>query len=180
MRDALGIDKSVDILDHIYSLPESEQNEAHEKIQAVERKAMMDMEPRSGLQELMDYIKEQSLPKAICTRNFPIPVNHLLTNFLPGHQFGPVITREFTPPKPHPAGILHIAESWGIPPQNLVMVGDSVDDMESGHRAGAATVLIKSEVNSHLNHVPETDYVIEKLDDLIPILDRGFEAKPKN
>lgn len=60
------------------------------------------------------------------------------------------------------------------------MVGDSVDDMISGHRAGAATVLIKSEVNSHLNHVPETDYVISRLDDLIHVLESGFDAKPKS
>lgn len=125
-------------------------------------------------------MKGKGLPKAICTRNFPIPVNHLLTQFLPNHEFSPIITREFTPPKPHPAGILEIAKSWDISPQNLVMVGDSVDDMISGHRAGAATVLIKSEVNSHLNHVPETDYVISRLDELIHVLESGFDAKPKS
>lgn len=41
MRDVLGIPKSIDILDHIYSLsPESKQEEAMEKIRAIERRNM--------------------------------------------------------------------------------------------------------------------------------------------
>lgn len=36
MRSAVGIPDGEDILDYIYSLPEKQQPEAHEKIQAVE------------------------------------------------------------------------------------------------------------------------------------------------
>lgn len=42
------------------------------------------------------------------------PVNHLLQKFLPSTKFYPIVTREFRPPKPHPAGILHISSSWGL------------------------------------------------------------------
>lgn len=42
------------------------------------------------------------------------PVNHLLKNFLPTYNFSPIITRSFHPPKPDPAGILHIAAEWGL------------------------------------------------------------------
>lgn len=42
------------------------------------------------------------------------PVNHFLQKFLPSVKFHPIVTREFRPPKPHPAGILHIASSWGL------------------------------------------------------------------
>lgn len=57
------------------------------------------------------------------------PVRHLLENHLPAHVFVPIITRE-TPgllPKPDPAGILHIAEEWGLENggDNLIMVGGS-------------------------------------------------------
>jgi len=70
MRDALGIDKSIDILDHIASLPNDKQKEAHDKIQAVERRAMKVQKPQPGLKELMDYLDSRDLPKGICTRNF--------------------------------------------------------------------------------------------------------------
>ena len=39
---------------------------------------------------------------------------HLLQKFLPGKTFAPIVTRDFRPPKPDPAGILHIAKAWGL------------------------------------------------------------------
>jgi hypothetical protein len=60
MREALGIDKSVDILDHVHSLPDKEQEEAHQKLQAIERKAMVEMQPRQGLSELMDVSSQST------------------------------------------------------------------------------------------------------------------------
>lgn len=39
---------------------------------------------------------------------------HLLQKFLPGKTFAPIVTRDFRPPKPDPAGILHIARDWGL------------------------------------------------------------------
>ena len=52
------------------------------------------------------------------------PVMHLLQTFLPGKTFAPIVTRDFRPPKPDPAGILHIATQWGLEDrgQGLIMV----------------------------------------------------------
>jgi HAD superfamily hydrolase (TIGR01549 family) len=178
MRSALGITKSTDILDHIYALPEPEQSQAHEKIRNIERTAMSSQKPQSGLVRLMDYLDSRSIPKGICTRNFDAPVAHLLTTFLPGSKFDPIVTREFRPPKPDPAGINHIAKTWmHANAGNLVMVGDSVDDMTAGFRAGAATVLLVNDVNRHLAGHEHTDLVITKLDELIAILENGFEGR---
>jgi len=70
MRNALGIDKSTDILDHVHALPENEQKGAHDKIQAIERKAMKVQKPQPGLNELMEYLAKRNIRKGICTRNF--------------------------------------------------------------------------------------------------------------
>ncbi|KAF2635774.1 HAD-like protein [Massarina eburnea CBS 473.64] len=179
MRAALGISKPTDILDHIYSLPAAEQEAAQEKIREIERTAMASQQPQSGLAELMSYLDSRSVPKAICTRNFDAPVTHLLTKFLPSSVFEPIITREFRPPKPHPAGILHIAKSWMHEDRgdSLIMVGDSIDDMTAGHRAGAATVLLVNDVNKHLAEHEHTDLVVERLDDLVAVLEEGFVGR---
>ena len=60
---------------------------------------------------------------------------------------------------------------------NLIMVGDSIDDMTAGHKAGATTVLLVNEANRHLARHAHTDLIVEKLDDLIGILERGFEGR---
>jgi phosphoglycolate phosphatase-like HAD superfamily hydrolase len=169
-----------------------------EDIRAIERRVMMSQKPQPGLDKLMAYLSEKGIQKAICTRNFEVPVSHLLETFIPDHQFHPIMqdvpflgtgdtadgfcetrrTREFRPPKPSPAGILHIAAQWALPSaENLIMVGDSADDMTAGRSAGAATVLLVNEVNAHLAEHPHTDLVVERLDDLVGILDGGFVGR---
>lgn len=183
MRAALGITKAVDILEHIESLPPTQQIVALDAISAIEREAMKAQTPQPGLTTLMAYLDAHRLPKAICTRNFQLPVEHLLGKFLAGSTFHPVVTREFRPPKPSPAGILHIAKHWGLVGDEgadaaaLIMVGDSIDDMTAGRRAGAATVLLVNDVNRHLVDHEHTDLVIERLDELIDILEAGFQGR---
>lgn len=123
-RDALQISKSTDILDHIYSLPEPAQTNAQTAIRAIESKAMVHQEPQPGLHELISYLERRKIPMGLCTRNFDRPVMHLLQKFLPGKTFAPIVTRDFRPPKPDPAGILHIAAEWGLGGgEGLIMVG---------------------------------------------------------
>jgi phosphoglycolate phosphatase-like HAD superfamily hydrolase len=57
----------------------------------------------------------------------------------------------------------------------LIMVGDSLDDMAAGYRAGAATVLLVNEENEALSKHEYTGLGVRRLDELIDILDRGFE-----
>ena len=71
-RESLGIlHKEIDILHHISSLPTPEQQlEAADKIKTIEREAMQTQEPQPGLVELMDYLHERGVKRALCTRNF--------------------------------------------------------------------------------------------------------------
>ncbi|PFH60401.1 hypothetical protein XA68_11023 [Ophiocordyceps unilateralis] len=183
MRAALGIAASVDILHHIDGLPLDRQPAAADAIRAIERRAMLSQSPQPGLAALMSYLDARHIPKAICTRNFDLPVQNLLSKFLAGSPFSPVVTRSFRPPKPHPAGLLHIAASWGLhddaglpDASGLIMVGDSLDDMTAGRLAGAATVLLVNDVNLALARHQHTDLTIGRLDDLIAILDQGFKS----
>ncbi|KAI0185859.1 HAD-like domain-containing protein [Xylaria flabelliformis] len=233
MRSILGIPKSVDILTHISSLPTaSEREEAMEAIRAIERGAMASQEAQPGLGTLMTYLQQQGIRKAICTRNFEQPVTHLLEKFLVGVEFSPIVTRDFSPPKPDPAGLLFIARTWGLvrdlddtanaaeegmpstdalleaaaqgteserkgargpkgeeatdevdkveevgDASALIMVGDSIDDMTAGRRAGAATVLLVNNENAHLAEHPHTDLVIRRLDELVGVLETGFVGR---
>jgi phosphoglycolate phosphatase-like HAD superfamily hydrolase len=209
IRAALNIPKSTDILDHLYSLsmspdsatnpPTSPRQRANATVEAIERNSMTMQIPQPGLVELMTYIDNQKLPKALCTRNFPLPVNHLLETFLPGVKFNPVITRETVGvrPKPSPEGLWRIAESWGLSMDadgkevesdplvlarehlgaGLIMVGDSIDDMACAARANAASVLLLNEDNEHVIEKQQPDLVIQRLDELIEILEQGFVGR---
>ncbi len=60
----------------------------------------------------------------------------------------------------------------------LIMVGDSLDDVAAGHRAGAATILLASEeTEEELLRVHEfVDRVVWRLDEIVGILEEGFEG----
>lgn len=195
-REALGIEKPTDILDHINSLPGSAKEEAQEKIRAIERRAMALQRPQPGLTQLMDYLDRRGVRKAICTRNFeyasfPVltedpsgrceradlvcsrlmedcsePINHLLTTFIPHSKFHPIVTRAFHPPKPNPAGILHICQQMGLEEADrgdgMVMVGDSIDDMAASAGAGSTAVLLVNAENEHLGNHEHTDVCISR------------------
>jgi hypothetical protein len=99
MRSALGIPKSIDILDHIYSLPNtngdpsdttsaSPQESAMAKIRAIESRAMLSQRPQPGLVQLMSYLHAKGVRRGICTRNFDEPVRHLIGKFLSGAEVG--------------------------------------------------------------------------------------------
>jgi hypothetical protein len=49
--------------------------------------------------------------------------------------------------------------------------------MAAGRHAGAATVLLVSPVNQELHQHEYTDLSIDRLDDLITILDEGFVGR---
>ena len=58
-------------------------------------------------------------------------------------------------------------ETLGIEPENMFMVGDYIYDMQTGKAAGAKTAFIKDKYDPP----PEADYVLEKLGDLIPLIE---------
>ncbi|KPI44379.1 putative uncharacterized hydrolase [Cyphellophora attinorum] len=197
MRQALDIPKSTDILDHIKSLASDPpaQQRAITAVKDIERDAMTEQTPQPGLEELMTYLDKRRVPKALCTRNFLDPVRHLLETFLPDIKFEPIITRETegVRPKPSPEGIWVCARTWGLGGADgvreedvlerakmelgggLIMVGDSIDDLVAGRRAGAATVLLVNEENGHLRQREECDLGVGRLDELVDVLEKGFE-----
>jgi phosphoglycolate phosphatase-like HAD superfamily hydrolase len=184
--------------------PNSPQARAVAAVKSIERNAMSSQRPQPGLVELMTYLDKRGVRKALCTRNFPAPVHHLLSTYLPGVEFGPVVTRETegVAPKPSPEGLWFVAREWGLGERTgeevdggngqegdmlelarrvlgggVIMVGDSIDDMKAGRRAGAATVLLVNEENEHLVEDECTDCAVKRLDEIIGLLDRGFEAR---
>lgn len=56
-------------------------------------------------------------------------------------------------------------------------MGDSIDDMTAGYKAGTATVLLANENNWDLKEHEHTGMWIERLDELIGILEAGFEER---
>ncbi|GFR40695.1 hypothetical protein Agub_g1286 [Astrephomene gubernaculifera] len=144
MRRRVGVlPHQGDILDVISGWGAEERQRAYDIIAEIEEQALRDMALMPGALELCAFLDARGLPRGLITRNVRRSVQYF-HDFLGLVPFSPAITRECEfPYKPSPAALHHIAASWGVPPGQLVMVGDSAkDDVVSGNRAGAITVLL--------------------------------------
>jgi len=172
IRTLLGVPAGTDILTHVAT-----STAAMALVERVEDEAMRAASVAPGVEPLLEYLARRGIRKAILTRNYPAPVRHLLTTHLGRrHGFDPIITREFLPPKPAPDGIRHIAHLWGCEPAHVIMVGDSIDDIAAGRSAGAATVLVGHAGNTAIREHDFIDCVVERLDQLIEVLEDGFSV----
>lgn len=92
-----------------------------------------------GVAELLHWMDQCRLPRAILTRNSRECTDIVISRL--GLQFSCVLTREDAPPKPDPAGLLAICDQWQLPPAEVVFCGDYLFDLQAGRRAGMRTIL---------------------------------------
>ena len=94
---------------------------------------------------------------------------HFLANWNFQCVFG---QREGVPKKPDPAGILEISQELGIPPQNMLYLGDSGVDMKTARAAGCHAIGVTWGFRSQeelLEHGAEN--LIENPNELLPLID---------
>jgi phosphoglycolate phosphatase len=73
--------------------------------------------------------------------------------------------------KPHPLPLLHAAEKFDVPPEQSIMIGDSVNDIKAARAAGFKAVAVTYGYNHGLDiRLSEPDVVIDSLAKLPPML----------
>ena len=115
-----------------------------ETILEIEAEAAALSQAMPGLHGLLDFLKRTDIKVGLVTRNTSESVDAFFEAI--GNEwrdaFDIILTREYRYVKPDKRCLLHFATEWGIPPYRLLMVGDSVEDVECGNAAGTATCLI--------------------------------------
>ena len=157
IRRMLEIPEHADILGHLTSLPAAEAQQKHHWLLEHERQLALDSVPAPGAIELVQHLHGQGRELAILTRNakelalLTLEAIDLLDYFSDRLILG----REQAIPKPHPDGLLKIAQHWQITPTQMLMVGDFHMDLKAAQAAGSYAV----QVNTTDNLWPElTDF----------------------
>lgn len=166
MRRRLGVLEG-DILATVKCWPEERQREAFRIIEEIEARARDRLEIQPGARELIAFLDSRRIPKGIITRNTARPARFFMERL--GTVFSGIVTREFDRPlKPEPDAALHIAATWGIPPDQILVVGDYRDDILCGRAAGMKTCLLRNERNRE--HANLADYAVDSLFQLRDLL----------
>ena len=95
--------------------------------------------PYPGIQALLNELKERGIKTGVVS-NKPDNMTRYLVEKLFGGAVGVVRgQRPDTPKKPDPTAVLETAESFGLSPNEILYVGDSGVDMETGKNASMET-----------------------------------------
>ncbi|WPC04477.1 HAD family hydrolase [Pseudomonas benzenivorans] len=144
IRRVLEIPAEADILHHLAALPEDEAAAKHAWLLEHERELALAAQPAPGAVELVRALHGRDCRLGILTRNAHELALLTLQAIGLGDCFATqdIFGRGEAPPKPHPGGLLQLAERWRVAPGELVMVGDFRFDLECARAAGARSVLV--------------------------------------
>ncbi len=167
IRADCGIPAGRSVLEHLATLPKAERRRAEAVLAEHERRAAAECVLKDGAREAIETLRARGLKTALLTRNSAQSVRTVLERF--GLEFDCCLSREDAEPKPSPEAVLQIAQRFGVPPQEVLMVGDYVFDVQAGRAAGARTVFVR---NAKVPVPPaEADYAIGDLRELLDLLD---------
>lgn len=101
------------------------------------------VEPKPGIQLLLDFLQEKGIPTAITTSSPKERVERYLKPLGLYHRFDKICTGyEVAHGKPEPDIYLYGAESLGLRPEDCLAIEDSPAGIESAFRAGCMAVLV--------------------------------------
>jgi HAD superfamily hydrolase (TIGR01549 family) len=131
------------LLDLIAAMPEPRRTEANHILEKREALAADNAEFNRGARELLAFVQSRGLHSAVFTRNSGLSTAKVIAKL--GIEVNEVITRNSPfPPKPDPAALLDLIRAWQIGPEEVLMVGDYLYDVQAGKAAGTLTCLVKN------------------------------------
>ncbi len=136
------------ILEWIEGLPAgARRREALAALEESEERAAGESSPNAGAEEAVLAARRLGLGVAVLTRNGRRAVDLALARFprLTAADFDVIVTRDdAVAAKPAADGVVHAAAALGVPPAELLVVGDFVLDMLAGRAAGAVTAFLSN------------------------------------
>ena len=169
MRAEMEIAPGHSILEALELLPEPRAAACREILARHEQAGVDRAALLPGVEQFLVRVNAVGWRRAILTRNSRAMSLATLDKF--GFAFDPVVAREDAPPKPDPAAIWKICETWGMSPAEVVVIGDYRYDLEAGRRAGSRTVLYAG--GRSLADIPYrnlADFVVDSFHDVEPLL----------
>ncbi len=161
------------ILEYLETLPTATRGRYQRILEEREEEAAAVSLPNDGAESCLLSLKACSVPFGVLTRNSLKAVRIALGRFetVRMDDFSVVLTREDSPPKPHPDGVFQAAAKMRIPLSELMLVGDFRFDILAGRAAGCFSVLLsngKEQVMAPDDPAP--DFTVARLEEILDLL----------
>jgi phosphoglycolate phosphatase len=94
-------------------------------------------QPYDGIPELLDELARRQLPMAVLSNKPDEFTQQCVREYFANVPFAAVLGEQpGVPPKPDPTGARQIVSALGVPPGEVLYLGDTSIDMETARRAG--------------------------------------------
>jgi len=159
IKAEIGTDQP--ILEYRATVDAAEQRRVDEILDRHESRAAATCSVCAGAPELLDFLRGRGVRTALLTRNSRASVTTVLGRH--GMSFDVVLSREDCAPKPSPEPVQIICRRLGLAPEDCLMVGDYLYDIQCGQAAGTRTMLVDGPHRKKFTAAP--DYEVATLHD---------------
>ena len=146
IKRAVGCPPGCFVLEWIEALPAgAERDAALATLERFELAGATTSAPNDGAEALVERLRDQGLAVGILTRNGRAAVDRALRRFdgLSAADFDVIVSRDDgLAPKPAAGGVVHAARVMGTTPDETLVVGDYLLDMQAGRAAGSVTAYL--------------------------------------
>ncbi|MBN2211744.1 MAG: HAD-IA family hydrolase [Sedimentisphaerales bacterium] len=170
MKEEMGIAEGY-ILEEMKRMSPAQRAHAEQVLDRHEEQAARTSQLNPGAAETLERLRREGRKIGLITRNCRASVKTI--SQIHGLVFDAVITREDGAAKPAPDPVLRACQLLDVAPDEAIMVGDYLHDMQAGKTAGTYTVLLSTHPN-HRDYHGWADFVINRLEELHRIIE-GME-----
>ncbi len=169
IREEMRLDGNCEpILEAMQKMSPRQRKHAEKILHYHEQRAVVESKLNDGARETLESLRNAKIKIGILTRNKRC--NALAIAQKHGLQFDAVVDRDDGPVKPDVFGVLQICEKFGIRPEEALMVGDYLFDLQCARAAGAVAVLLKNHREAD-EFTEYADFVIENITEIIKIIE---------
>lgn len=156
------------VLEALEKMTPEQRERAERIVHTHEEQAAEVSELQDGAAEVLDALRERGLRLGLLTRNSRRSAERVMTR----HQlrFDCVFTREDGPVKPSPQPVLAICNTLNVKPEETLVVGDYLFDIQAGNAAGSTTVLMIGD-KPRPDFADLADHVIHELRRLLELIE---------
>ena len=169
IRADIGCPEDASILSYIDTIQDMrKREEARNILKDHEIGAAARAKPAIGAEDLIIWLQKSNIGRGIITRNTRQAVDISFRSFkkVGSTNFNIIVTRDDNiPVKPEPDGVLLVCAKLYLQPDELLVVGDYIYDVQAGASAGSVTVFFDSRPNRAFEP-PPSDYTITEISEI--------------
>ena len=129
-------------------------------------------QPYPGITDVLDTLQRKGMMLAVASNKYQEATSKLIKQYFPQITFAQVFgQREGVPAKPDPSVIFEIIEKTGVKKEEVVYLGDSCVDMQTGINAEVTTIGVswgfrpRTELEAY-----HPDFIADRTEDILQYL----------